>query len=353
MTTGKKYRVIQWATGNVGSRALRTVIEHPEMELVGLWVSSAAKVGKDAGELCGLPATGITATNSAAELIATPADAVIYMRQGTDWEEVCALLESGKNIVTTRGDFHNPARMDPARRSQVEAACRKGGTSIHSTGSSPGFVTEALTAPLLSLQRRLDCLTIDEFADCSSRNSPEMLFQVMGFGEPIDPASQSAADQGRAEHLKGEFGNSLGVIADAMGLSFDTVEAFGEVSTLTEDIQIAAGTVPKGTVGAMRTTVTGMHKGKPVLRFRANWYVSDKIEATEWNLRESGWRVLVEGDTPLQVEITYPVTPEEYPLVSPGFTAHRPVNAIPMVCAAEPGIRTTLELEQIVPHFVR
>jgi len=53
------WRVVQWATGNVGSRALRMVIEHPRMELVGLWVSSANKVGKDAGELCGLAETGI------------------------------------------------------------------------------------------------------------------------------------------------------------------------------------------------------------------------------------------------------------------------------------------------------
>ena len=92
------YRVIQWATGNVGSRGLRTVIEHPDMELVGLWVSSDAKVGKDAGELAGIAPVGIKATNSAGDLIALEADCVLYMRQGMDVDEVCAILESGKNI---------------------------------------------------------------------------------------------------------------------------------------------------------------------------------------------------------------------------------------------------------------
>lgn len=353
MAEGKKYRVIQWATGNIGTKSLHKIIEHPEYELVGLWVSSPEKVGKDAGELCGLPPTGIKATNSAEDLIATDADAVIYMRQGIDWDEVSALLASGKNIATTRGEFHNPDKMDPARRAQVEEACRQGGTSVYSTGSSPGFVTEALAIPLLSMQRRLDCLTIDEFADCSSRNSPDMLFRIMGFGEPLDTSGRNATDQGRADHLAVEFGNSMGTIADAMGLSFDEVEAFGEVSALTEDVVIAAGTVPKGTVGALRTTITGMHKGKPVMRFRANWYVSDKVEATDWNLRKSGWRVAVEGDTPMNVEITYPVSKEEYPNVSPGFTAHRAVNAVPMLCAAAPGIRTTIDLEQVIPHFER
>jgi hypothetical protein len=348
VTTRKKYRVIQWATGNVGSRALRTVIEHPEMELVGLWVSSEAKVGKDAGELAGIAPVGIKATNSAVELIALDAECVLYMRQGMDWDEVCAILESGKNISTTRGECHNPKMMDQAARERIEEACRKGGTSIYSTGSSPGFITEALSLPLLSLQRRLDCLTIDEFADCSSRNSPQMLFEVMGFAAPMGPF-----DQRRADHLKYDFANSLAVVADAMGLSFDEVQAFGELSPVTQDVEIAAGTVPKGSVGAMRTTITGLHKGRPVLRFRANWYISNKIEATDWQLRGSGWRVMVEGDTPLQVEITFPVAPEDYAAFTPGLTAHRAVNAIPMVCAAEPGIRTTVDMAQVIPHFAR
>ena len=348
-TTGEKYRIIQWATGNVGSRALRTVIEHPEYELVGLWVSSDAKVGKDAGELAGIAPTGIKATNSADEIIALDADCVIYMPQGVDWDVVCALLASGKNIATTRGEFHNPKMMDQAARARVEEACRRGGTSIYSTGSSPGFSTEALVIPLLSLQRRLDCLTIDEFADVSSRDSPEMLFQIMGFGRPMGPYPQAMAD-----HLAYDFGNSMAVVAEAMGLTFDEVQAFGEFSAVTEDIHIAAGTVPKGTVGATRTTITGVHKGQPVLRMRTNWYVSDKIEAKDWKLGGSGWRVKVEGDTSLNVEITFPeMSLEDYAAFTPGFTAHRCVNSVPMVCAAEPGIRTTIDLAQVIPHFAR
>jgi hypothetical protein len=348
-TTGEKYRIIQWATGNVGSRALRTVIEHPEYELVGLWVSSDAKVGKDAGELAGIAPTGIEATNSADEIIALDADCVIYMPQGVDWDVVCALLASGKNIATTRGEFHNPKMMDQAARARVEEACRRGGTSIYSTGSSPGFSTEALVIPLLSLQRRLDCLTIDEFADVSSRDSPEMLFQIMGFGRPMGPYPQAMAD-----HLAYDFGNSMAVVAEAMGLTFDEVQAFGEFSAVTEDIHIAAGTVPKGTVGATRTTITGVHKGQPVLRMRTNWYVSDKIEAKDWKLGGSGWRVKVEGDTSLNVEITFPeMSLEDYAAFTPGFTAHRCVNSVPMVCAAEPGIRTTIDLAQVIPHFAR
>ena len=34
------YRVAQWATGKVGSRSLQAVIQHPGLELVGLYVHS-------------------------------------------------------------------------------------------------------------------------------------------------------------------------------------------------------------------------------------------------------------------------------------------------------------------------
>ena len=45
MTTSKVYRVVQWATGNVGARALRRAIEHPDLDVVGVWVHGADKVG--------------------------------------------------------------------------------------------------------------------------------------------------------------------------------------------------------------------------------------------------------------------------------------------------------------------
>jgi 2,4-diaminopentanoate dehydrogenase len=346
MAEGRRYRVVQWATGNIGTRSLRAVIEHPQMDLVGLYVSSPDKAGKDAGELCGLPPVGVRATSSVDEIVALDADCVLYMRQGTDVGELEALLASGKNVVTTRGDFHHPPSMDPDLRSRIEAACATGGTSIHSIGSSPGFVTETLPLALLLMSRRLDCLTIDEFADMSSRNSPDLLFNVMGYGAPL-----AAFDQRKVDYVKHDFAGSLAQIADAIGLPCERFEAVGEYSGASRRTEIAAGAIEAGTVAAQRITITGIHNGKPLLRWRANWYCSRDIEAAEWDLRESGWRVQVEGDTPLDVTITFPVSEEDYPRVTPGFTAHPAVNAVPVVCEAAPGIRTTVDLPRIVPQF--
>jgi 4-hydroxy-tetrahydrodipicolinate reductase len=338
------YRVVQWATGNIGLRSLRAVIEHPELELVGLYVYSEAKAGTDAGELCGLPPTGVVATRDVDAIVDLLPDCVLFMGDRADIDVICRLLESGANVVSTRSEFHRPAGMDPEVRRRIEAACATGKSSLYSTGSSPGFITEALPFALLSLQRRLDRLTIDEFADMSSRNSPEMIFDLMGFGRPpehFDPRGVEA-------HGGGAFAGSLGLVADALSMPLDDVVASGTVAVATKTVDIAAGTVEAGTIAAQRLEVSGMREGRPLLTFRANWYLTPEVDPA-WDLRETGWRVLVEGDTPLDVDIRFPVPADEWAATSPGLTAHRPVNAVPYVCAAEPGIRTTVELPQIIP----
>jgi 4-hydroxy-tetrahydrodipicolinate reductase len=311
---------------------------------VGLYVYSEAKDGVDAGELCGLPPVGVTATRDVDAILALRPDCILYMGDRVDADAICRLLESGANVVSTRSEFHRLDDLHPEMRARLEDACSRGGSTLFSTGSSPGFITEALPFALLSMQRRLDRLLIEEFADMSSRNSPEMIFDLMGFGR--DPSHFDP--RGVEAHGGASFAGSLGVVADALALPLDEVVAKGQVAVARNATLIAAGRVEAGTIAAQRLDVTGMHDGRPLLTFSANWYLTPDVEPA-WDLRATGWHVLVEGDTPLDVDIHFPVPPEEWAATSPGLTAHRPVNAIAYVCAAEPGLRTSAELPQIIP----
>ncbi|MFD0364662.1 dihydrodipicolinate reductase [Nocardia sp. GCM10030253] len=336
------YRVAQWATGTIGKRSLRAVLEHPDLALAGVYSHSAEKARRDAGDLCGLPATGILATGSVDEILGLGADCVLYMPRAFDQQEVVALLRAGINVVTTCGQFHHPPSMDPLLRERIEAACAAGGSSIHSTGSSPGFITEALPLVLASVQRRVESLTIDEYADLSQRDSPAMLFQIMGFGQ-----SPAEFDQARADYLGASFGPSLRLLADAFGTPVETVTAHGETATALRKITIAAGTIEAGTVAAQRITVSTRSPGQASLCFRATWYCTTDIDAA-WHLRETGWHLDIAGDAPLDIDIRFPIPLSRMAEVSPGYTANRAVNAVPALCAAAPGIRTTLDL----PHLV-
>jgi 4-hydroxy-tetrahydrodipicolinate reductase len=334
--------VVQWATGNIGARSLRGVLQHPGLDLVGVVVHSPEKAGRDAGELCGLPTTGVLTTSEATAVLDLDPDCVLYMPQGCDFDAVATVLAHGTNVVTTRGEFHHPPSMAPERRDQIEAACARGSSSIHSTGSSPGFITEAVPFVLTSMQRRLDALVIDEFADLSRRPSPELLFGLMGYG--TDPA---AFDTGRWAHGVQSFGPSLRLVAETLGLPLDAVEGSGSVAVARHTTTIAAGTIEKGTVAAQRMQVTGLRDGAPLLTFQATWYCTEDLDPA-WELRPSGWRVRVAGDAPLDVDIRLDVPLERMGELSPGFTANRAVNAVPAVCAAAPGIRTTVDLPTIV-----
>jgi 4-hydroxy-tetrahydrodipicolinate reductase len=340
-----RLRVVQWATGKVGACSLRAVIEHPKLDLAGVWVHSAAKEGRDAGELCGLAPVGIKATRDIDAIIALESDCVLYMPEGFQVDELCRLLESGANVITTRGEFHNPARMPAAVRERIEAACQRGGTSIHSVGSSPGFITEALPFVLTSIQRRLDCLTINEYAYMPIGCSSFMLFETLGYGKPL-----SAFDETRLAGVHDWFVHSLHTVADALSLTLDAFEIKNELAAARSAVQIDGRTIEPGTLAADRITVAGLRNGKPLLRFRAHWYCTKDIDAP-WELRDTGWRVQVEGDTPLDVGISFPVAPEHVIETMPRVTAHRPINTIPYLCAAPPGIRTTADLPQIIAHL--
>jgi hypothetical protein len=333
--------VVQWATGNIGTRSLRAVIEHPGLTLAGVYVRAPDKAGQDAGELCDLPPTGVVATGSVEEIIGLGADCVLYMPARADADEVCRLLAAGTNVVATTGEFHHPASMDPALRNRIEAACARGRVSVHSTGSSPGFISEAVPLVLMSIQRQLTNLTIDEYADLSRRPSPSLLFDVMGFG-----AAPADFDERRFGYGAHSFGPSLRLVADALGVPLDAVESTGQIALAAHTVEIAAGVVPAGTVAGQRMVVTGLRGGEPLLRFRATWYCSPDLEPG-WDVRATGWHIAVDGDAPLDVDIRFAVPVERLGAVSPGYTAHRAVNAVPAVCAAPPGIRTTLDLPHI------
>jgi 2,4-diaminopentanoate dehydrogenase len=343
-STAGRHRVVQWATGNIGNRALREAIRHPDLELVGVLTYDPEKDGVDAGVLCGTDPIGLTATTDRAAIHALEADCVLYMPRETDLDDVVAFLEAGTNVVTTRGEFFaRGQKLDDDARARVLAACEKGGTSVYATGSSPGFITDALPLALLSLQRHVDVIEIEEFANLSRRDSPHLLFELMGYGKPLD-----SFDERRAAYLVGEFGPALGELAAAAGRPVDAWTSSGEVAAARADTTISAGTIAAGTIAAQRIAVVGHNNGEPVVRQTLNWYCTDELEP-DWDLLPTGWRVRVRGDAPLDVELPFPIPLDDLGSYTPAYTANRPINAVPYVCAAPPGILATADLPPITP----
>ena len=354
-----RYRVIQWATGNTGRRALREVIRDPSLDLVAVRVYDAAKDGADAGQLCGEGPTGVLATADRDAVLKVDADCCIYMpratgrgetRAGLSEDELVddleALLSKGTNIVTTCPDlFYRGVRLSEGNRRRLLDACDAGGTSVFSSGSDPGFITETLPLALLAVQRRVDLVEIVEWGDLSRRPSPHMVMEQMRFGKPLDPA----VTERRKNHLFYEYKPTLMALAENAGLAIDEWVVDGGMAAAAKDVQIVAGTIEKGTAAAHKVVVSGRIGGVDRIRFIQYGYVTRETDPA-WDLQATGWRVRIEGDAPFDATMPFPVPLDDLADYVPAFNANGLVNAIPYVCDAPPGLLTTADLPHILPR---
>src|SRR5207245_8035966 len=179
--------------------ALGCIIGHPERELVGVWVSSATKAVKDAGVLCGAGPVGVRATTDAEALLRLDADCVCYtatadLRPFEAVEDICRILASGKNVVSSSVvPLVHPRSFFPEVRDKLEDACRAGGTSFLTSGIDPGFANDLLPLVLSGLSARWAAARIRESVTYAHYAAPQVLFETMGFGKPRDHTPLSLA----------------------------------------------------------------------------------------------------------------------------------------------------------------
>src|SRR6201996_2550910 len=238
-------RVIQWATGSVGVAAIKGVLEHPELELVGCWVHSEAKSGKDVGEIIGTPALGVTATNSVDEILALDADAVIYAPLLPNPDEVAALLRSGKNVVTPVGWFY-PGQTEAA---PLEAAAQAGNVTLHGAGIGPGAATELFPLLLSVMSTGVNFVRAEEFSDLRTYGAPDVLRYVMGFGGEPDKALTGPMQK----ILDGGFFQSVQLVGDKIGFAADPqIRPSQEIAVATGPIDSPIGVIEAGQVAGRK-----------------------------------------------------------------------------------------------------
>ena len=242
------YRVVQWATGSMGRTALRRVIDHPDLELAGVYVYDPRKVGVDAGEIARRPPTGVRATNRIEDILALQPDVVLHMSRITlPYEkqnaDVAALLAAGIDVISTAG-FHHPACHGLAYAGPLLEACKRGGSTLAGVGLNPGFIAERVATLLTGLCAQLDSVACYEVADASSMPAPEFVFGLMGFG--ADPAQRDVTTEPIATMYGELFMEVLHAVADALGSRVASLTPEHAVTLAPREIRIRAGTIRAG-----------------------------------------------------------------------------------------------------------
>jgi len=347
--TQKTYRVIQWCTGVVGKAALKHFIENPVFELVGVLVTNPDKVGKDAGDLVGLPPSGVKATDDIEQIITLNADCVLFAPIVTDVDTICRLLQSGKNVASVAGPFspkHYPEQFE-----QIEAACREGASSYHGCGIHPGFSGDILPLTLTRLMNRVDHIQVTEFID--KIKNPMIYTEVMGFGRDTD---ELLANPARSPEAPYAFAQSMDLVAEGLGKKIDKVTTKFEVAKATKDIPYTlgegnpgGGTIRTGTVGGQHYEWTAWSDGAPLITYHFYWSMGPDIEP-QWDL-DSRYQVVIEGDPSMEVRLMAPPDSDgKRPFLGLPWTGLVGATALPAVCDADPGVVTHLELGIVQPH---
>ncbi|CAA0124507.1 2,4-diaminopentanoate dehydrogenase [Mycolicibacterium vanbaalenii] len=348
------YRVIQWGTGNVGRHALRAIVERPDFELTGVRVYNPDKVGTDAADLLGgQPPTGVKATDDVDAILALDADCVCYSPLGSTLDEtggplddICRLLASGKNVVSSAVEFH--AYFPPGlamkgagdSHERIERACAQGKSTFFHVGINPGFTMDMWPLHMSRLCGRIDHLHAIEVVDMTRYPSFHMVREIMGFGLP--PDAPSAIDAHMGDVHESAFYLSMRMIADGLKVELGDVEYSREVAVTDEPISIAAGEIPAGTVAAVKFHYRGFINERPAITLEWIWRITDSV-APEWPTGDSRWILRVEGNPSIESSIDIGTT-EDAGRGTSIAVATLLLNAVPIVCEAPPGILDNLSL---------
>ena len=339
-------RVVQWATGGVGIAAIKGVLEHPDLELVGCWVHSESKSGKDVGEILGGSALGVTATNDVGEILALDADAVVYSPLMPNSDEVLALLRSGKNVVTPVGWFY-PGESEAA---PLRAAAIEGGVTLHGTGIAPGGISEKFPLVFSIMSTGVTFVRAEEFSDLRTYDAPDVLRYVMGFGDTPEKALTGPMQK----LLDGGFIQSVRMCVDEMGFAAEPkIRATQEIAVATAPIDSPMGSIQPGQVAGRKFHWEALVGDDVVVRVTVNWLMGQENLDPAWSFGPAGERY--EMEVRGQPDFTVTIKGFQPESVEAGLesnngivaTAAHCVNSIPAVCAAAPGIATYLDLPLI------
>lgn len=347
-------RVVEWSTGTVGRHAIAGIDAHPDLELVGVWVSDPAKVGKDAGELAGLGRDlGVLATDDRAALLALAPDAIVHTAMTDDRifeaiDDLISFVEAGVNVVSSGPVvLQFPLGiLDQKLLDRIAAAGAAGGASLHVNGIDPGFANDVLALSMTSLSQRIDEVRCLEIADYSTYYQPVVMRDIFGFGQPMD-ATPLLLLPGV---LAMGWGSVVRQLAAGLGLALDEplIERHERVAA-DRDHSTVSVEIPEGTMAALHFEVVGQVAG--VDRIVLEHYTRTHPEqCPQWPSPVDGdgcYRITISGEPQMSVEFAHHGENGDHNVSGMIVTAMRLVNSVAAVVDARPGLVTALDLPLI------
>jgi 4-hydroxy-tetrahydrodipicolinate reductase len=174
------------------------------------------------------------------------------------------------------------------------------------------------------------------------------MFDVMGFGKPIDEIPMLL----QPGVLTMAWGSVVRQLAAGLGVTLDDVTEVYQREPAPEDFDIASGHIAKGSAAALRFEVRGLVGGKTAVVLEHVTRLRDDL-CPDWPKPAQpggSYRIEITGEPSYAMDICLSSRNGDHNHAGLVATAMRIVNAIPAVVAAAPGIRTTLDLPLVTGH---
>jgi 2,4-diaminopentanoate dehydrogenase len=343
-------RVVQWGTGNTGAVALQAISDYPNLELVGVWAHNPDLRGQDAGRSTETGhEIGVALTGDRESVLATAPDCVCYMatdrgRHDEVIDDFCMILAAGIDVVTTTHPLLvHPAGDGPGVQRRIEAACRSGGSSFFCTGVEPGFMADALVLHLTSLSKDITAIHVQEAMNVGSYRGGRWR---SGLGNDVATDAQRYVPGAIAHNWMGP----MTMLADGLGVELDRVYERREIAAAGHEFTVAAGHYGPDQAAALHFEVIGEVGGEPMFVIEHVYRLLDEV-APHWpqpiDPQRRTTRIRISGRPDIDADVA--LGGENLDATQQGVlaTVMRAVNAIPVVCAAAPGMYSPLDLPLI------
>ena len=358
------FRVVHSGTGMIGRAALDGILNHPELELVGMYVHSPEKLGKDVGVFINRDAVGIKTTDRWDELLALKPDCLSYMSNSIGREvdaanDVCRFLERGVNAVTASIFAWAYPPAVPPEFAHVHAACVKGRSSVYFSGSDPGWATTDMAIAALQMADHVECVRVCELGYWGNYEAEYVCREYFGFGQP--PGFVPLLIKGG--FLEQMWRPTLMNLCEAMGVQIEDWNVVHETDCLDHDVDTGFGVVRAGTASVVHFELQAINGGRPVAVVEHVDRVG-RGAGPQWKAPcgpgEFAFRIEVEGTPSCWVEhqmvhdLQIHMVSGRMGNVTNGKSTAMPlINAIPAVCRAEPGLLGPRDVVHCITRNVR
>ncbi|MEP5837490.1 MAG: hypothetical protein ABJ322_07215 [Marinobacter sp.] len=353
MAASKPIRVIVWGTGNVGRPAIRAVLSHHDLELVGVVVANPDKVGRDAGEIAGMEPCGLAASADWQGLLDAGADAVIYTatadtRPEAAMQDLLACLSAGINVVSSSFySYLHPGSTAAEVLAPIKTACAGNGASLLVSGIDPGWAMDMLPVVLSGAVSNIREIRSREIFNYALYDQPQVVREVIGFGGSMDELPLMLHDFA----IEMVWAPMVRLVGDALGKPVQRIETSVERRPLEKTIQVdGMGQFDAGTQGAFRFELRGYHGDQALYVVEHVTRIDDDC-APDWPYPAEGrgcHQAIIRGNPDLVVSLH---AEDHFEAGAAGggnaTAANWLVNAVPGVCAAREGVLTVMDLPRI------